>query len=419
MAEKRNHVVWMLEELPRLRASGLLPEETEQVLLGHYRAKLEAFPAPQKVFAAVLAILGIVMVAAGIVLFVNHNWDMLPKAARMGVSCIPLGIGAVLGYVTILKNKGQLWREAAAVFTATGAAVLTAMLSQIYHINGEMSDYIFLVLLLALPQLYIFDSFVLACLYVFFSFFLTGNGGAEAWHCGMVAAGFAPFLARHLRENAKFAVPCRYLAPAAALSALIGCAGSHYIVLPVLALCGIFIVAGMDLVGRGAGLLKTPWLIPAFAVQMFILGAGSCEEDVFSFGLKFPSAQALWIYWIFTAAVLLLFVFVFMRRRLSEERALNALFVLLALIPFATDAPVMRIVCNIALGLGGIVCMRGGFVRRSFLLFNGGAVMLTVLTSCRFFDSDIGVLYRSAGLILLGLGFIAANVVYMKKSGRA
>ena len=43
--------------------------------------------------------------------------------------------------------------------------------------------------------------------------------------------------------------------------------------------------------------------------------------------------------------------------------------------------------------------------------------MVATLTACRFFDAGIGVLYRSAGLILLGLGFIAANFVFMKKAG--
>ena len=417
MAEKRTHIVWMLQELPRLRSENLITEETETVLTNHYRSRLDSLPAPQKLFAAVLACIGIVMVAAGIILFLNYNWDMFPKALRMGISAVPLVIGAVLGYVTIARAKGQLWCEAAAVFTATGAAVLISMLSQIYHINGEMGDYIFLVLLLAVLPLYLFDSIVLAALYVLFSFFLVD---AEPWRCGVTALCFLPLLLGHLRENAKYAVFFRYLAGPAALFALIGCCGAkYYAILPGMALCGLFIVSGTDLVGRGAGLLKTPWLLPAFALQTFLLAAGSGEDCSLFDVPKRPEMPELWVYWVFTAAVLVLFLLVFMRRRLSEERALNALFVLLTLIPFATDVPVMRLVCNVALGLGGIICLRGGFVRRSILLFNGGAVMVATLTACRFFDAEIGVLYRSAGLILLGLGFIIANVVFMKKSGRA
>jgi len=418
MAEKREFLTWILDELPKLRASGLLPEETEKLLADHYRAELDTLPAPRKLFAALLACIGIVMTAAGIVLFLNYNWDMFPKALRIGISAFPLLIGAVLGYVTIARAKSQLWREASAVFTATGAAVLIAMLSQIYHINGELHDYMFLVLLLAVPPLYLFDSCVLSALYVFFSFFLV-TGDAEPWRSGVTALCFLPLLLAHLRENAKCAVFYRYLAGFTALFALMGCCGArYYTVLPGMALCGLFIVSGTDLVGRGAGLLKAPWLLPAFALQTILLAGGSSDDGVFEMPSR-PGMHELWVYWVFTAAVLLLFFLVFMRRRLSEERALNVLFVLLTLIPFATDMPVMRIVCNVALGLGGIICLRGGFVRRSILLFNGGAVMVATLTACRFFDAKIGVLYRSAGLILLGIGFIIANVVFMKKSGRA
>ena len=419
MAEKRDHLIWILDELPKLRAAGLLPEETEKLIAEHYRGRLASLPAPRKLFAALLACIGIVMVAAGIILFLNYNWDMFPKALRIGISAFPLLIGAVLGYVTIARSKGQLWREASAVFTATGAAVLIAMLSQIYHINGELHDYMFLVLLLAVPPLYLFDSCVLAALYVFFSFFIAGDGDAEPWRTGVTALCFLPLLLAHLRENAPYAVFYRYLAGFTALFALMGCCGAkYYTVLPGMALCGIFIVSGMDLVTRGTGLLKAPWLLPAFAVQTILLAGGSSDDRMFEVP-KCPGMPELWVYWVFTAAVLLLFFLVFMRRRLSEERALNALFVLMTLIPFAADWSVMRILCNIALGLGGIICLRGGFVRRSILLFNGGAVMVATLTACRFFDPGIGVLYRSAGLILLGIGFIAANVVYMKKSGRA
>ena len=41
-----------------------------------------------------------------------------------------------------------------------------------------------------------------------------------------------------------------------------------------------------------------------------------------------------------------------------------------------------------------------------------------ILAACRFFDQDIGVLYRSAGFVLLGLGFITANAIYLKRRAK-
>ena len=60
-----------------------------------------------------------------------------------------------------------------------------------------------------------------------------------------------------------------------------------------------------------------------------------------------------------------------------------------------------------------------GIKRGSLLIFNGGVITLGVLTACRFFDSDIGLLYRSIGFMVLGIGFLLANWLFVKFSREA
>jgi hypothetical protein len=64
----------------------------------------------------------------------------------------------------------------------------------------------------------------------------------------------------------------------------------------------------------------------------------------------------------------------------------------------------------------GIALIRNGIKSRTLLLFNGGTVTVGVLTACRFFDSDIGLLARSLGLMVLGIGFLLANRFFIKFS---
>ena len=172
MSEKRSNFEWILAELPRLYADGMIPEDVKSTLENHYRSKLESFSSPQKIFTLIISATGAVLVTAGLILFLNHNWDMFPKTVRILLAFVPIILAAVISYFTLAKEKSQLFRESSDILTAGGTAAVIAMLSQIYHINGELRDYFFLVLLLSAPLLYIFNSAGVALLYVFFSFFL-------------------------------------------------------------------------------------------------------------------------------------------------------------------------------------------------------------------------------------------------------
>ena len=79
----------------------------------------------------------------------------------------------------------------------------------------------------------------------------------------------------------------------------------------------------------------------------------------------------------------------------------------------------MRIIYNVFMGFSGIVFIRNGFIDKSFEKFNIGSLMICVLVACRFFDDDIGLLYRSLGFILLGTGFVVANVIFARKAKEA
>ena len=425
MASKRQHINWILDELPHLKGCGVISEESCGALTDYYKNELEALPSPLRIFSLILTVMGCVMAAAGIILFLNYNWDMFSKEVRIGIAAVPLFAGALLSFFTILKEKSQLWREGSAILTATGAAVLIAVLSQIYHSGGELHEFMFLVLLLSLPLIYIFNSIGLATLCVFLSF--TVNGFlAPCWWNLLVCGLLLPFLLYHLREKSKYVVWCRYLAPVAAISAFCGSASSYYGPLPAVILCGIFLAAGTDLWKAGTPFGKNPWLIPAFILNTVLLAWGSSTESFFritDFQRNFFPRSAtpemiISCFWIFTGVAAVIYLFVFQRRRLSVARALPLLLILVTAIPFLTREPVMRIVYNVCFGLFGIILLRNGYVRRSLLLFDAGAVTLGTLIVCRFFDADIGVLWRSGAFVLLGVGFIVANMIFLRKNGK-
>ena len=410
MNGKTKQFRWFLAEIPELVEKEIITPDTASALEKYYLSQAGNAFSPQKTFSLILGIIGLVMVAAGSILFLNYNWDMFPKGVRIALAALPLAAGAGVSYFTIAAGKGQLWRETSAVLTAAGTGTLIAVLSQIYHTGGELNEFMFLLLLLSLPLICIFNSVGLASLYTALSFMVTGHY-IPPWWSGLLMLLFLPWLLFHLREKSPWKVWCRYLAMAGCLYLMVNCCvKGPYDFFPAMLLCSILAVGGMDLLKENGSFLKNPWLIPAFAVQTILLAAGSCTQSMF----RVTPERGEWSYWTVCALLSLIFLCVFLKKRITLERSLSLLLVVLSAIPLFCKEPVMQIVCNCYLGVAGISFMRKGIKSSSLLIFNGGAVMICILTGCRFFDSDIGVLYRSAGLVLLGIGFMAANGLFIK-----
>lgn len=413
MAENRYHLNWILSEIPKLCSQDLIDRETALKLEAHYREKLLELPSRQKIFSFLVCIIGILMISGGIILFFNHNWDMFPKAVRIGISALPLLVGAGISYFTLIREKSQLWHEGSAILTATGTAVLIAMLSQIYHINtGDFAGFMFLVLLLSVPVLYIFNSIGLVTLYVFFSFSVN-YWTASSWQNGVVILCILPFFLRHLRKDSPYLVWCRYLMLPAALSAALGC-GGYFTAAALILISSYFFIAGMDLLSEKQALFKNPWLFPGLIGEIIFLAVASSIDKPFK-AVKTFAPEQLWTFWSFIALGGMILIVLLFQKHLTRERIFPVLPVVITFLPLWIDFSFWRLIYNICFGLGGILYLHSGFTRRSILLFNGGALMIVVLMTCRFFDADIGLLYRAFGFILLGLGFIAANIFYNRR----
>lgn len=409
MAGKKSNINWLLKELPFLRENGIISEETAENLEKHYQAELEKVPSMQKIFSLIVGIIGIVMIAGGVILFLNHNWDMFPKAARIGIAAIPLFCGAVISYYTILNEKGVLWREASAVFTSTGAAVLAGVISQIYHIGGEFSDFMFMILLLSVIPLYLFRSIGLATLYACFTFSVSSWNPSDKWRILLIAALLLPFLIYYLREKSPYKVWCRYIAILNAIAFFSTSANNCGQLIAVIFI-GVFLLGGTEIEERKEGFFRNPWLVPSYALSIIMLAAGSSSESFFKIG------DHQWYSFAVMGVGLAFFGTMFYRNRKKVESYWCLLFIILTAGGFADENFVMRIIYNVFMGLSGIAFMRNGFVYKSFARFNIGALMICVLVACRFFDTDIGLLYRSLGFILLGSGFVVANVIFARRS---
>lgn len=416
--DKIETINWLLNELPRLQNLGVIDADNRKRLSDHYTEILSNAEVPhQRYFAFVLGVFGGLLVAAGLILFFNYNWDMLRRGEQIAVSTLPLLTAAVVSIITLTGRLSRLMRELSALLTAAGIAILLGMLSRIYNTAGQLSDFMTLLLLFVLPFIYVFNSVALGSLFVGGLFFLLDGpeGVARYFWYGL---GVTPFVLYHLRPGSFCKIWMRYLAMALALFfCIVALLGYSNLPFTVFVYCNVFLLAGWEYHNRKENMLRNPWLPGAFSVLLILLGFASGSE---SFWTVKPasSVEGLVYYWVDVGLMLGLSVVLYFRRVWDGKRIMFALLLLLGVAGWFFQPDDMTWFSNIYLALFGVVLMFDGGRHQKLLTFNGGLLMLTVLVGCRFFDNDLGLLIRAGGFIVMGLGFIGANWFFSRRIRR-
>lgn len=432
MTEKIGMIRWFLEELPKLREAGVIDSGTEENLQKHYRKQLAAAPSPQKYFLLALSIVGSVLIAGGIILLFNYNWDMFAKTTRIAIAFLPVALGAALSFYTLIAGRSQAWREGSAVLTSAGTAVAVALLSQIYHTGGTLSEFMTLVLLLALPLVYIFDSIALATLFAAGLFMTLGSWHEPTWLSAAfcLLAGILPFAGWHLlREKSPYRIWMRYLAMGFAVFALAAFGGKYSLGLILYTVCAVFMLASMRLRDDRERMFRNPWLPASFFFLLVLLAAGTCAGGrIFDITRHRETPEGILFFWLaeggFLLGFALLFIRDYLRKQMDVHRLMMLALILAALLgtlleAYDADRIYMRIVLIAYMGVLGVTLLMRGCREGGMLTFNGGLLMCALLIGLRFFDADIGLPTRAVGFIVLGLGFIGANVFFSRKLGRA
>ena len=148
----------ILKELRHLVDANVISEETAIQIQEYYRSRKTE---PSNRFTIALSILGALLVGLGIVLVIAHNWDNFPRSLKTIFAFLPLVLGQGLCLYTILKRKDNFaWRECSAIILFFGIGSSIALVSQIYHMGGELSDLLLAWMLLSEPLIYLLPSYI-------------------------------------------------------------------------------------------------------------------------------------------------------------------------------------------------------------------------------------------------------------------
>ncbi len=431
---KRN-VRWLMGEVELWERDGVVNEEVVRRLRERYAGAMGS-GRPRAVTA--FSILGSLLIGAGLLLLLAHNWADLPRAARTALSLVPLVAAQGLALLGLRTGRdGTGWREAVGLFWFLSIGGAVAMIGQVYHLPGSFDRFVLVWALLALPAVWVMRSSVAAVFYLAaisaWAIDRVDNGSDELWYWALLA-GLVPLLVSNLRR-------CRYGAVASFLWWAVALA--------------LGLGTGLTLVRAVPGL----WMIifsawsalyllvdhryfrtaPALGHRPFLfLGVLGALVMTMTLTYEFPWREIGWdhyhqrdVLWrqvldpvlalgLAGASVALL---VAERRSLKPARVALALLPVLAIAVYTLSAAAHHhgaamLVFNAYALVVGILLMVDGFRHLTGGDVNAGLATVGALAVLRFFDSEQDILVRGVVFVLLGVAFLIVNLVLARKKAR-
>jgi len=432
---------WLYQELPELVRAGVLDREAAQRIERHYG------PAPETtargLLVPVFGVLGALLVGAGVMLLVGHNWEELGRPLRTGLSFAMLLIAqGVAGWTFWQRKDSVAWYEGSSLFLGLAVGATIALIAQTYQIPGDLKSFLLTWSVLVVPIPYLLRSRVAAGLYwICATWWLS----VRAWQdpveqqAGLfllLLGLILPFMVwldlRHRHEARTTlllwsAAICMVIAGFDLLPRL-----PYGLWLPIASgFFGALYVAGLAR-HDAAGVEHVPvWRRPlhivgttGLAVMLFsgsfadlwrhvVRDHSSVDEPVMlaaagAVGLGLVAFSAWRGYTLWLAK--------------QPHRALLALTPLMLTAAWALalqsgTAGWLMLVVN-AIGLAvGIATVHAGFRGGSVGTANCGLLLVVALIVARFFDDDWSFVVRGVGFIAMGIGFLAMNLWLLKRRG--
>ncbi|HST30165.1 MAG TPA: DUF2157 domain-containing protein [Chthoniobacterales bacterium] len=440
----RRAVRWLRAQLPELVAAGVISSENAAALDRHYG------PAEsQSNFGfVILATVGAVLVGAGIILLIAHNWDDFSHTARTIIAFIPVLVAlAFIGFVLTQRNESRPWRESVAIFDFAAVATAISLISQTYQIQGSFAEFLRVWLLLGLPVIYLLRASVGATVYVIgtivwlfsreFGVFIRTPNPMFYWFLFLLIVPyflFRFFESRGSRETAALAVVMT-VSLVFGLGFIADFAKSDLGAIAFAGLLTAIYLCGVKFFPRPHGRLHVIALLGGIgigvtAIVLSFESSWHMTRESF-WGLRTLGGNiSLAIEFLFPIVAISLAAFDIFRRRFQFSLVAASFPIVTAIIwgvanlcQPSTAEHLSKTSCSFAaaalmncyaLWLGIDILARG--IRSSSVArANFGLLLLAVLALSRFFDSELSFVTRGLGFIVVGAGFLVANILMFKK----
>jgi uncharacterized membrane protein len=203
MAKKQHIAHDVLNEIPLLVECGILDAGSAERMRLHYAGQIDSAADVRGRLSWVLGVLSAFLIGGGAIMIVAHNWDDFSPSLRLAAAFLPLAAALAGGGYVLHSSRGPVWRDAAAVLISAFFAVAVAVVSQVYHSIGTLSDFLTWVLPPVVALVYVFGGLALATLYVVaLAVYFAGASAGFFWPNLLLAAALVPYLLGYIRQKA-------------------------------------------------------------------------------------------------------------------------------------------------------------------------------------------------------------------------
>jgi uncharacterized membrane protein len=127
------------EDLPKWRQAGWVSDAGAVAIM-------DSLPAEGRAgfgMAAILGVLGALLIGLGVIAFVAANWETMPRVYRFGTLIGTLAIAYLVA--GLLRSHGlRVFSEAALLLAGLVFAAAIALIGQTYHLSGDFADAVML-----------------------------------------------------------------------------------------------------------------------------------------------------------------------------------------------------------------------------------------------------------------------------------
>lgn len=434
---------YLLDFTSRIETKGLLSAESAAQIRKHIRT--EESPVRWELFLIIGALFGAIGISAGIYAITSHNWYYLPIWLRNVFGVVPVGV-ALYFYYRMLRDhrNSRAWVEATSLFLMLMIGSSIAITTQTYHMAGDFSGFLKVLLVFTIPLFYIANASGVALFYLNISLGLlysdvtidvTGGegllfGSNSVWFWCFFLALLPHYYKSISVKNRQQGVRFMFLSLimyVTLYSAIMTSVDSNRILWSLVYNVGVYLFANRFMGNHFWFLHRFLSWIPQIiiAVTLLVLSNQTFQSLTFSYDSIYKMGDWDGGEWYWFTLLMVVVAGIYFNYFLYKEKFQDVnqliifspvfLFLLMTIDYFTDSWWLISLPMNLYIFLIGVVVLVNGSEEGRFIKMLGGLILIAALFVTRYFDMSMSYIFKGLLFMLFGAVFFTINMFVKEK----